>query len=147
MPDFVIRWLIIAAIGVALAATGFIKGVQYQEGRTAIKERDVLVKKVETIKYVTKKDNTIVAKHEQEKAALQDEIAGIRREYAKVRSELDKRDGVCDLPEPVFGMLNRARTGLGPASNSSKHTATVPAPQASGKPEAGGRDGTNDRGR
>lgn len=124
------------AVLLALALTGgvgFVKGISWEQGRAAIKElnrKDAVVKLKDT---VYKKDNSAAAAHEQEKADLNDEIDGLRREYDKLRGELDKRAGVCDLPDPVRGVLNRARTGLGSPTDSGKPQADVrsaPAPPA-----------------
>jgi hypothetical protein len=118
-------WLSAVVLLVGTFGTGFMKGAEWEQGKAAKIVVETLIKRIETIKYVVKKDNEIVVKHEQEKARLRDEMDGLRREYDKLRGELDKRDGVCDLPPAILGVLNRARGAGGPTPNPGKPDATV----------------------
>lgn len=139
-------WVWVGALLLLAGAfgSGFTTGVEWQQGKDAVHDKEVLVKKVETIRTVVKQDNVLVAKHEQEKEALRVEMDGLRREYEKVRGVLDKRDGVCDLPADVLGVLNRARGGSGSSADSGKPAATVRPLAAPAGWAAGGGDKAND---
>lgn len=130
-------WVGALVLLAATGATGFVAGIDWQQGRQALGEVKVLVRKIEVIKYVAKKDNEQSAKYEREKAALEAEMDELRREYAGLRKKLDERDGVCDLPADVLRLLNRARAAGRAAADPGKPDAAVPAAAATGGREAG----------
>lgn len=139
-------WVWVGALLLLAGAfgSGTITGIEWQQGRQAIRDVEVRVLKGKTVDRIVKADNKVAAQHEREKDALRTEIDSLRREYEKVRGQLDKRDGVCDLPADVLSVLNRARGGSGSSADSGKPAATVRPLAAPAGWAAGGGDKAND---
>lgn len=80
------RLLAMALLVVASFLAGGVLGVNWQQGRDAIHEKDVLVKRIETTKTVIKQDNTALAAAQERNRQLQednDRLAREAEEHAK----------------------------------------------------------------
>lgn len=140
-------WVWVGALVLLAGAfgAGTMTGIEWQQGRQAVRDGEVRILKGKTITLIGKADNRAAAQHEQEKEALRTEIDGLRREYEKVRGQLDKRDGVCDLPADVLSVLNRARRGAGSSTDPGKPASTVRPLTAPAGWATGGGNKTDDR--
>jgi hypothetical protein len=142
VADFLVgpvgRWLALASAFVLTGAVGFIKGVEYQEGKVAKAEVQVLTKRIEVVKKVAVGQERISQAYEKGRAERDAEFKKLQSEYEQnVRSVLAALPSACTWSDDVVGLLNRARATGGPAANPSKPNGPVSAPRSTLRWETG----------
>lgn len=144
------RWLAIISAFVFAGAAGFVKGIEYQEGRQARVEVQTLTKQVEVIKKVAVGQEKISAAYEKGRAERDAQFKKLEAEYQQnIRSVLAALPDACTWNDDVVGLLNRARQAERPAANPGKSSDTMPAPRPTrrwetgvgGEADAGGLEG------
>ena len=107
-------WGVIALIVALAAATGFVKGMEWEQGKQAKVVVETLVKVITVFKTVVKKDNETVAALQESNARLEEELHDVRTKFAAVRDQLNKMGS---LPPDTVSMLNVARGSGGSPAN------------------------------
>lgn len=125
IADFLVgpvgRWLALLSAFALTGAAGFIKGIEYQEGKQARVEVQTLTKRVEVIKKVQVGQERIAAAYEKGRAEREAEFKQLNAEYEQnIRSVLAALPSACTWDDSVVGLLNRAREARRPAANSGK---------------------------
>jgi hypothetical protein len=154
IADFLVgpvgRWLALLSAFALTGAVGFIKGIEYQEGKRARAEVQLLTQRVEVIKKVAVGQEKISQAYEKGRAEREAEFNKLHAEYEQnIRSVLSSLPDSCTWNDGVIGLLNRARQAGRPAANPSKSNDAVPAPRSAyrwetgvgGPSDAGGREG------
>lgn len=152
IADFLVgpvgRWLAILSAFVLTGAVGFIKGIEYQEGKHARVEVQTLTKTVEVIKKVSVGQERIAAAYEKGRAEREAEFNKLHAEYEQnIRSVLANLPLACTWNDDVVGLLNRARQAGRPAANPGKSSDPMPAARSAYRWETGIGSETDDRGR
>ena len=78
-------WVVMAALVLGGTAAGFVKGIEWEQGKNARSQVESLVKVIKTSKLVIKKDNAIVNSLEADKVQLRGELHDVRTEFDKLR--------------------------------------------------------------
>jgi hypothetical protein len=142
IADFLVgpvgRWLALLAVIAATGAAGFMKGIEYQEGKQARVEVQTLTKRIEVVNKVAVGQEKISAAYEKGRSEREAEFKKLETEYAQnIRSVLASLPSACTWSDDVVGLLNRSRQAGRPAANPSKSVEPMPAPRSSYRWETG----------
>jgi hypothetical protein len=142
IADFIVgpvgRWLILAAAFAATGVTGFLKGMEYQEGKVAKAEVQVLTKRIETVKKIAVGQEKISQAYEKGRQEREAEFKKLQSEYEQsIRSVLAAMPDACSWNDDVVGMLNRARQAGRPAANPGKSPDPLPSARSAYRWETG----------
>lgn len=142
IADFLVgpvgRWLAILSAFVLTGAVGFLKGIEYQEGKHARVEVQTLTKTVEVIKKVSVGQERIAAAYEKGRSEREAEFNKLHAEYEQnIRSVLANLPATCNWNDDVVGLLNRARQAGRPAPNPGKSADPMPTPRSAYRWETG----------
>lgn len=135
-------WGVLVALVLGGTAAGFVKGIEWEQGKNARSQVETLYKVIRTSKTVVKKDNETVAALQESNARLEEELHDVRTKFAAVRDQLNKMGS---LPPDTVSMLNVARGSGGSPANPGNANPTVRplAPPAGWADRGGGKP--NDR--
>lgn len=161
VADFLVgpvgRWLALLSAFVLAGATGFLKGMEYQQGKQALVEVQTLTKRVEVVKKVAVGEQRISAAYEKGRSERDAEFKKLQAEYEQnIRSVLAALPAVCTWGDDVVGLLNRARDAQRSAPGSSEFIDPMPttrpalrwetrisaAPDGAGRPTVLGMSGS-----
>lgn len=142
IADFLVgpvgRWLALLSAFALTGAVGFIKGIEYEEGKHARVEVQTLTKRIEVVKKVAVGQEKISAAYEKGRAEREAEFKKLDAEYQQnIRSVLAALPASCTWSDDVVGLLNRSRQAGRPAANPSKSVEPMPAPRSSYRWETG----------
>lgn len=120
IADFLVgpvgRWLALLSAFVLTGAVGFIKGIEYQEGKQARVEVQTLTKRIEVVKKVAVGQEKIAAAYEKGRSEREAEFKKLDAEYQQnIRSVLAALPAACTWGDDVVGLLNRSRQAGRPA--------------------------------
>jgi hypothetical protein len=123
IPAFIQRWLIIAALIAAAGATGFVKGIEYQQERDMVRQTQGLV-------YVAKKTaelQSVADKTATEVQHTQEQVRTIYKTIVKKEIEYVTLDPHAhDVLEPSFVLLyNAASLACDPSTSTCQSQASV----------------------
>ncbi len=135
IADFLVgpvgRWLALLSAFVLTGAVGFLKGIEYQEGKHARVEVQTLTKTVEVIKKIQVGQDKISSDYEKGRAEREAEFKKLQSEYDQsIRAVLAAMPDACTWGDDVVGLLNRARQAGRPAANPGKSADPVSAPRS-----------------
>lgn len=142
VADFLVgpvgRWLALLAVIAATGAAGFVKGIEYQEGKQARVEVQTLTKRIDVVKKVAVGQEKISAAYEKGRAEREAEFKRLDAEYQQnIRSVLAALPAACTWGDDIVGLLNRSREAGRPAPNPGKSADPMPAPRPPYRREAG----------
>lgn len=142
------RWLAILSAFVLTGTVGFLKGIEYEEGKRARVEVQTLTKTVEVVKKVAVGQEKISAAYEKGRAEREAEFKKLEAEYDQnIRSVLAALPDACTWNDDVVWLLNRSRQAGRPAANPGKSSDPVPAARSTYRRETGIGSAADDRGR
>lgn len=152
VADFLVgpvgRWLAILSAFVFAGALGFVKGIEYQEGKQAMAEVQVLTKRVEVVKKVQVGQERISAAFEKGRAEREAEFKKLHAEYEQnIRSVLAALPDACAWNDDIVGLLNRSRGAVRPSANPAKPSDPVSPARSAFRWETGIGGSANDFGR
>lgn len=149
--DFIVgpvgRWIALASAFVLTGTVGFLKGIEFQEGKVARAEVQYLTKRIEVVKKVAVGQERISRAYEQGRAEREAEFKKLDAEYQQnIRSVLAALPAACTWSDDVVGLLNRSRQAGRPSANPGKSYDALPAPRSPSRWETGIGGAANDSG-
>lgn len=132
------RWALIGLAFVGIGGAGFLKGMEWAEGKQAKQEVKEITKTVEVIKKVQVGQDKIAAAYEKGRAEREEEFRKLQNEFEQqLRATLAALPAACTWSDDVVGLLNRARQAGRPATGSGKPASTVPPARSAYRWETG----------
>jgi hypothetical protein len=142
------RFLVVLVLIAAAGATGFVKGIEWDQGKTARAEVNVLTKRIETTKTVHAEQREIASAYERGKASRDNEFDGLQGQLDAALGRADRLPPVCDLTSDDLRLWNAARTGArGGQPDRVESPPSVPGPSSGAGRPAGDAAADGDRGR
>lgn len=121
------RWALLGVAFAGIGGVGFLKGVEWQEGKQARAEVQVITKRVELVRKVQVGQEKVSAAYEKGRAERDKDFANLQTKFdAEMRDVLAALPAMCTWNDDVLGLLNKARRGERLTADSSKPPAGVP---------------------